>query len=215
MRKMMKSLIFDLDGTLIDPRKDFFKSLNQALSEFELEPFRDIRQIDRFLGPGAAYMVNTILPPERMSEAGDFIERYRLIYRSHCLDETTLYPGVAETLKRIEGRRLAVATNKPGYIARQIMVGLGIASYFPLVVGGEDVVNPKPDPEILEITLKRLGADRNSTMIIGDSYCDIESGRAAGIATCAVAYGFNDRAVLEPLRPDYLIDSFPQILEVI
>lgn len=212
---MIETLIFDLDGTLIDPRRDFFKSLNQALVKFDLPPFKDMEQIRPFLGPGAAYLIDTILPPERISEAQDFIDCYRSIYREHCLDETTLYPGVRETLPLIKGRKMAIATNKPGYIARQILDGLDVSGYFPLIIGGEEIDRPKPDPEMIEITLERLGAGRESAMIVGDSYCDIESGQAAGLRTCGAAYGFNDRSVLEPLNPDYMIDHFSQLMEII
>jgi phosphoglycolate phosphatase len=110
---------------------------------------------------------------------------------------------------------MAVATNKPGYLARYILDGFGIHGYFPLVIGGEEVVNPKPDPEILNIVIDKLDADRKTTMIVGDSYCDVESGQAAGLITCGAAYGFNDRSVLEPLEPDYIIDSIEELLDII
>ncbi|MFC2075645.1 HAD family hydrolase [candidate division KSB1 bacterium] len=212
---MIETLIFDLDGTLIDPRRDFFNSLNRAMVDFDLEPFQKMAQVGRFLGPGVAYMVNTVLPEERQHEAPRFIEHYRSIYREHCLDETTLYSGVLETLPRIEGRKMAIATNKPGYLARHILDGFEIGSYFPLIVSPDDVAKPKPDPEIIELSLHRLDARRETTMIIGDSYCDIESGQAARLVTCGAAYGFNDRSVLEPLKPDYLIDRFEQLLDII
>lgn len=215
MRLKIDTIIFDLDGTLIDPRKDFLNSLNQAMIKFGLEPFSDLQDISRFLGPGITYLIDTILPPERISEAQDFVNCYRAIYNEHCLDETRLYGGVRETLPLLNGIKLAVTTNKPGPVARKILAGLGIIHYFSVVVGGEEVGNLKPNPEPIELTLKRLGAGRPTTMIVGDSYCDILAGKAAGIITCGAAYGFNDRSALEPLNPDFIIADFRQLLDII
>jgi phosphoglycolate phosphatase len=180
-------LIFDLDGTLIDSRRDLAVSTNAALRAVGL-PERPELEIQGFVGEGARRLIEQAVAPR--------LDRYALThaaweehYAMHLLDHTVLYPGLAELLDRLEGT-LVVHTNKSGAFARQILEGLGLSQRFRLVLGGDDGPVRKPDPSGARFILAKLGARPERTIYIGDSRFDALTARSAGIPFVGVAWGF-------------------------
>jgi phosphoglycolate phosphatase len=132
-------------------------------------------------------------------------------YRKRLLDETRLYPGVLETLEALDGRPMAVLTNKPGDLSRTILDGLGVARFFARVVGGGDLPTKKPDPEGLRLLMDAAGAQPAETSMVGDSAIDVRTGRAAGARTVGVTFGFDPEGVRAE-APDVVLDAFPELL---
>jgi phosphoglycolate phosphatase len=184
--------ILDLDGTLVDSVDDLGASVNHALAALGL-PSRSTDEIRSFVGEGARILLaRAISPRDELLEPA--LALWRDHYDAHCLDRTRLYPGVEAALAGA-GRTLAVHTNKPGALARKILAGLGVASRFAAIVGGDEAPR-KPDPAgTLEI-MASVGAAPAETVFVGDSRVDAATARAAGVALVAVTWGLASRAEL-------------------
>ncbi|PYR71625.1 MAG: hypothetical protein DMG20_02335 [Acidobacteria bacterium] len=143
---MRPVLIFDLDGTLVDSKKDLTESVNHIRYQFEL-PVLTEGEIARFIGNGALMLIRRALE-NQATEANVQIalQMFLSYYRAHMLDSTRLYPGVGETLDRLTDCKLAVLTNKPVHFTCAMLDGLGIYRHFASVYGGNSFDHKKPDP---------------------------------------------------------------------
>ena len=136
---------------------------------------------------------------------------FLLYYREHKLDSTYMYEGILEALRQIDGtdsatRRMAVLTNKPVRVSRDIIAGLGLAGCFFQVYGGNSFDTKKPDPLGANTLMKEAGAAPEETVMVGDSQVDILTARNAGMWSVGVSYGFAPRT-LELVVPDVLVDT--------
>ena len=189
----MKTALFDLDGTLIDSRADLALAVNLVRHDFGLPP-KTVEEVIACVGEGVRVLVERAIP-ERPEQWDAMLARQRTHYLAHCLDHTALYPGVPETLRalRAAGWRLAVVTNKPGPVTRQILEGLGVLGEFGAVVGGGDCPVLKPDPAPLRLAAAQLGVTLDAQdWMIGDNVTDLEAGRRAGVKRCFCRYGFGE-----------------------
>jgi phosphoglycolate phosphatase len=201
-------VVFDLDGTLIDSTADLAAAVNATLARLApAAPPLPVDRIRSFVGHGATRLLERAL-----AEAGlphrpqDVLPLFLEVYRAGMLNETALYPGVAEGLQALEGDVLAVLTNKPGDMARAILAGLGVASRFAHICGPEDVPAKKPDPAGLHWLMANAGVAPGAAAMVGDSPVDVRAGRAAGILTVGVSYGLDPEGLrAEP--PDVLLDD--------
>jgi len=207
-------LIFDLDGTLADSKADLAASVNYVRGTYGLPVLPD-EQIAAFIGNGAQQLIRRALGPN-VSEADlqSALKSFLHYYRQHMLDRTVLYPGVRETLDRLQDFKLAVLTNKPLYFSCSMLDGLGIYRYFSAVYGGNSFVNKKPDPVGIFQILSDTRARRESSWMIGDSSVDVRTGRNAGVRTCGVTYGYAAESFkAEP--PDFEVDRFAEIEKLV
>jgi phosphoglycolate phosphatase len=204
-------LIFDLDGTLVDSKKDLTASVNHIRSQFDL-PVLTEDEIARFIGNGALMLIRRVLGPKASEpnvQAG--LQMFLAYYRAHMLDCTTLYPGVRETLDRlVEYSKLAVLTNKPVHFSCAMLDGLGIYKHFAAVYGGNSFDHKKPDPVGVFQILSDTKGNRERTWMIGDSSVDVLTGRNASIKTCGVTYGYATDT-FKDVPPDFLIDTFSDL----
>jgi phosphoglycolate phosphatase len=218
----LKLLVFDLDGTLIDSAQDLCNSVNAALEHVGREPLED-PLIASYVGNGAPMLMRRSLakslgvPVDQVDEglqntAYAFFLAY---YREHKLDYTYAYDGVVASLKALSdlhdahagtGRTMAVLTNKPVRPARGICEGLGMASYFLHIYGGDSFPLKKPDPLGLRSLMDETGALPEETVMIGDSKVDVQTARNAGAWSLGCAFGFGPQNLMET-PPDVLVDS--------
>ena len=207
-------LIFDLDGTLIDSKLDLAHSVNAARAYLGKGPISH-EAVYSYVGNGAPVLMRRALGPEDSEEdvkrALDFFIRY---YGQHCLDNTTLYPGVKDALDRLQnnGIALAVLTNKPVRISNHIVGGLGLSAHFFRVYGGNSFEQKKPHPIGIETLLTESGLPRDSAFMVGDSAVDVRTARNAGVRACGVSYGFQPEG-FETDPPDLLIDSMGELAD--
>ncbi len=207
---MRPVLIFDLDGTLVDSKTDLTASVNHIRNRFDL-PVLPEDEIAGFIGDGAFMMIRRALAGKATeSSVQEGLRMFLSYYRAHMLDSTALYPGVLETLDRLDGCTLAVLTNKPVRFSCAMLDRLGIYSRFAAVYGGNSFDQKKPDPAGVYQILSDTKGRRERAWIIGDSAVDVLTGRNAGIKTCGVTYGYA-AATFKEAPPDFLIDSFPDL----
>lgn len=192
----VRALIFDLDGTLIDSKRDLIHSVNAMLEELGREQLHE-GTISGYIGHGAPQLVGRAL-----GESATEAERERAVkfflgyYEDHKMDSTCAYPGVPEALEQLATFPMAILTNKPVRISRRILEALGLAKYFRAVYGGNSFETKKPDPLGAKAILREFGAAPGEAILIGDSEVDVQTARNAGTLAVAVNYGFgmHDRA---------------------
>jgi len=187
---VVRALIFDLDGTLIDSKQDLIRSVNAMLGEMGREKLHE-DTISGYIGHGAPKLVARALGNGATEKEREQALRFFLAhYEAHKLDSTRPYPGVAEALEELHEFPMAVLTNKPVRVSRSIVEGLGLEKYFRTVYGGNSFETKKPDPLGARKILEELGATAGETMMVGDSEVDVQTARNAGTLAAAVNYGF-------------------------
>ncbi|HEY2151165.1 MAG TPA: HAD-IA family hydrolase [Vicinamibacterales bacterium] len=204
-------IVFDLDGTLVDSRRDLADAANAVLVECGASPLTEER-IGRMVGDGAATLVARVFAACNLAQPVDALQRFLAVYNHQLLHHTRPYPEMARVLATLEQRAaLAVLTNKPLAATREILTGLDLATYFPetAVFGGDGPVARKPDPSGLQRLMAMAGAAPHETLMVGDSIVDWRTARAAKSAMCLARYGFGfETFPLEQIESaDRLIDA--------
>ncbi|MEE2887090.1 MAG: HAD-IA family hydrolase [Planctomycetota bacterium] len=200
---MPETLLFDLDGTLVDSLPDIAASTNYLRRHFDL-PLIEPARVGTMVGDGLAALLQRALA--ECSEAN--LEEAEVIYRTHhekqCTRLVVAFPGVRKYLAHwhSEGHQLGVVTNKPVGFSQRILKHLDLARFLPVVIGGDSTLARKPDPEPVLEALAQLGASTENAMMVGDSPADILAGRAAGIRTAAVLFGYRSEPVLRETGAD-------------
>jgi phosphoglycolate phosphatase len=198
------ALVFDLDGTLIDSRRDITTALNRMRAEVGLPPLA-LEQVVTMVGEGARLLVERATgpecPPERVDQV---LARYLEHYWGVCLETTHLYPGVAEMLAEFGSRYpLALLSNKGEALSRKILEGLGLAGRFREILGGDSLPTRKPDPAGLYRLAERLGLPVESLLLVGDTWVDAETARNAGCRFVLVEWGFPRPPNLDGIQADF------------
>jgi phosphoglycolate phosphatase len=212
----LQLLIFDLDGTLIDSSRDLAIATNAMLRHLG-RPGVDEKTVNSYVGDGAQVLVRRALgnglADLEFQAAYDFFIRY---YRAHSLENTRLYAGISDALDALKaaGNTLAVLTNKPVKISRDILAGLGVADRFVHIYGGDSFPAKKPDPVGIETLLNDTSYPRRSTTMIGDTSVDIKTARAARVRACGVTWGFKPESLNDP-PPDMLASDARQLPELL
>jgi phosphoglycolate phosphatase len=204
-------IVFDLDGTLIDSRRDLADAANALLESCGGGPLSE-EHIGRMVGDGAATLVARVFEASGLERPAGALERFLAFYDQRLLNHTRPYPGMMEVLDLL-GRRatLAVLTNKPLASTRRILEGLELARHFEeaAVLGGDGPFPRKPDPAGLRHLIARAKVPVESTLLVGDSLIDWRTARAAATPVCLARYGFGyvgfPRHELGPA--DHLIDA--------
>jgi phosphoglycolate phosphatase len=206
-------LIFDLDGTLIDSKRDLANSVNAMRSWMGRHPIPDDR-VFSYVGDGAPMLVRRALPGASEEDWERALRYFLAYYREHMLDATTLYPGVREALDRLHGARapLAVLTNKPVRFSGRLIEGLGLAQHFFRIYGGNSFPEKKPHPIGIEKLMEESGAARERTVMVGDSAVDVRTARNARVQACGVAWGFQPETFANA-PPDFVVGEMGELAD--
>jgi phosphoglycolate phosphatase len=209
------TIVFDLDGTLIDTAPDLVDTLNVVFAREGLPPvpYETARNL---IGGGARMMIargiaaeGIAVEPARLDRLfADFIAHYS----EHIADRSRPFPGVTDALDVLasDGCRFAVCTNKFERLSVRLLKALKLADRFAAICGQDTFGIQKPDPEVLRRTVTAAGGSLAHSIMIGDSLTDIRTARAAGIPVIAVDFGYSDRPVSE-FEPDRIISHFAQL----
>jgi phosphoglycolate phosphatase len=209
----VKLIIFDLDGTLVDSSVDIAHAINYAL-EGSSVPTVTVRQTIAIIGEGITSLFEKIIENNGLSADKDLlISRFLDHYSAHLTDNTQVYPGVRETLEALNGYPKAVISNKREDLSLKVLELLGIRKYFDVVVGSDTTAERKPSPVPIQHVLTRLDVKPGNAVIVGDSNLDIEAGKAAGIATIAVTYGYRPLHMLK--GADHMVNTMPEIIKIV
>src|SRR5215467_2503523 len=182
-------LIFDLDGTLIDSKKDLTDAVNATRIWHKLAPLPD-DIVSSYVGNGAPVLIRRAFPHATQDELPRLLRYFLDYYREHMLDSTILYPGVREALDQLHAADipLAVLTNKPVRFSVHLIAGLGLETHFFRIYGGNSFEEKKPHPVGINTLMAEAGASKNRTLMIGDSAVDIRTARNAGVKACGVSW---------------------------
>jgi phosphoglycolate phosphatase len=209
-------MIFDLDGTLVDSKRDLVHSVNAARGLMNLPPISE-QLVSSYVGNGAPVLMQRALGPQASeADVARGLEFFMTYYRAHMLDNTRLYPGVKDALDRLReaGAKMAVLTNKPVRLSRLIVEGLGLTQHFFQVYGGNSFDQKKPDPIGIETLLGESGLARERTIMVGDSGVDVQTARNAKVLACGVSYGFQPESFVE-YPPDLVVDDMAELVEYV
>lgn len=205
-----KLLIFDLDGTLIDSRKDLAFAINRMRYRYGLEPI-PLEVVTGYVGGGARNLVERSLERSNV-KIDEALSLYKRIYNANLTIHTTTYTGVTAGLKELfkAGHQLSVLSNKPGDASRQILKHFGLSKYFRSVLGGGDIEKLKPDPEGIKTLVVEAGVPASNTWMIGDHHTDLSAAKSAGVFSAYVEYGFGD---IRDMTADIHLSSFGELVE--
>jgi phosphoglycolate phosphatase len=211
----MLTIVFDLDGTLIDTAPDLIDTLNVILAREGLPamPFEAGR---RLIGGGSRGMLERALveegrPPTK-AEMDRVFAAYIEHYAAHIADRSRPFPQLEATLDRLaaDGHRLAVCTNKLEWLSRLLLTTLKLTRHFAAICGQDTFGVMKPNPEILRQTILRAGGAPADAIMIGDSGTDIRTARAAAVPVIAVDFGYTE-VPIATLRPDRIISAYGEL----
>ncbi len=211
----MLTIVFDLDGTLIDTAPDLIDTLDLILAREGLPriPFETAR---RMIGGGSRTMLERALAEEgravTTAEMEQIYAAYIEHYAQHIADRSRPYPQLEATLDRLasEGHRLAVCTNKLEWLSRRLLDTLNLSRRFAAICGADTFGVMKPDPEIFQQTVRRAGGEPSAAMMIGDSGTDISMARAANVPVIAVDFGYTV-VPIATLQPDCIISRYDEL----
>lgn len=208
-------LIFDLDGTLIDSKRDLADSVNATRIWAGLPALSD-EVVSSYVGSGAPVLIRRAFPDATTAERERFLKYFLDYYREHMLDATTLYPGVREALDQLHaaGVPLAVLTNKPVRFSVHLIEGLNLDMHFFRVYGGNSFEEKKPHPVGINLLVEESSADRNRTVMVGDSAVDVLTARNAEVKACGVSWGFQPETFADA-PPDFVIDDMRKLVDMI
>jgi phosphoglycolate phosphatase len=201
--------LFDIDGTLLDSAQDICGAVQQVLDTTAAPPVT-FDYLKSFIGRHLIDLFVEVLPQSTPEQIDALIEQYRSIYRGRGHTLTTIYPGVAEGLAALGGRK-GTATTKGSPTTRLILEQFGLLTYFDHVQG-TDGFPCKPAPDVLFTALKAMGAEPADCLFVGDSCADMEAGKRAGVKTCAVRYGYGQADALAEFEPDYWVSDLRELL---
>jgi phosphoglycolate phosphatase len=191
-RPSRTTLVFDLDGTLVDSAPDIAAAVNALFAELGL-PGVELALIRRMIGDGAPMLLErALLHVGATHQATDLMARFSVHYGEHAVRLTTLYPAVMETLTslRAAGCRLGVCTNKPIGPTRAVLAAFGLDALIEAVIGGDSLPQRKPEAEPLLAVIRTLGGTPDSAILIGDSAVDLACAEAAGVPAIIIPSGY-------------------------
>jgi phosphoglycolate phosphatase len=209
-----KALVFDLDGTLIDSKRDLVRSVNATLRELRrAELPEDL--VASYVGSGAPALISRALGGS--ADEAEFRRAMNFFlahYEEHNLDFTREYAGVRETLEQLRGVPMAVLTNKPEDISVRILEGLRLAQFFRVIYGGDSFLTKKPDPLGANTVLGDLEIAGGQALMVGDSEVDVQTARNAGMISAIVNFGFgmHDRRAYPA---DIYLDRMEELLPLV
>ena len=211
---MIKTIIFDLDGTLLNTLEDLMISTNYALTEFDF-PTHSLEDIRKFVGNGVKKLIERAVPPDCSQEVMErCLEVFKEHYSKNMYNHTKPYDSILEILKKLQdkGLKIGVVSNKFDSAVKELC-----KKYFPnlvdIAIGQSDDVPKKPAPNGVFKAMKELCAETSLTIYVGDSEVDVQTAKNSNLPCIGVLWGFRNRKDLA--GADYIIDNPCDILKIV
>jgi phosphoglycolate phosphatase len=208
------TILFDVDGTLVDATSDIANAMNHALRMLKL-PELPKKTIVSYIGAGVKYLIRNSIGIDDEAIIGKGTQLYSDYYLAHAADETVLYPHVTDILEYLKGKRKLIFTNRYVSFADAALRALGVRDYFEAIIGGDDESCIKPSACSMDRIVERFGIDKNKSLIVGDMDIDVMTGKNSGVKACWVTYGLGKIEEVAPLKPEYIIDDLIELKEII
>lgn len=208
-----KLIIFDFDGTLADTTATILRTYRMTIEEMGA-PYRTDAECQATIGVPLKDGFRQLYPDFTDAELIRCVDTYRSIFKANKKNLVpSLYPGVKETLNMLDnmGIQMSIASSRSRESLIEFCEETDIAKYFSLILGADDVVHAKPNPEPVLTTLRKLKQDADKTIVVGDMPVDIVMGLGAGCSTVGVTYGNASRQKLIDAGASYIIDSLPEL----
>lgn len=215
--KSYDAYLFDLDGTLVDTAPDLGQALNASLQNAGY-PGVTTAQARNWIGHGAKFSLTQALAHHDLvlepATVEALLENFLDYYAAHVTEGSTIYPGVIDTLDRLddEGRKLAVVTNKPVRFVLPLLQAMSLDGYFASVICGDTAAAPKPAPDPIDLCLNQLSVATAGALMVGDSITDVEAAKAAGVDVACFRHGYNHGIDVQTLGATFLFNRMDQIL---
>lgn len=211
----MNTLIFDLDGTLVDSLEDLGYTTNMVLKEYGFA-CHDMDKYRHFVGNGATKLIERALPDDKKQLVNEARVRFDVLYNDHCLDHTKPYPGIKELIDALkdEGYHLAVVTNKPKQHAVKIVKHL-FPDTFEYIFGNTPYQPKKPDPTLVNLAMSLMDVGKHDVFYVGDSDVDIQTAINAKVKSIGCSWGFRGKAELLKAGANFVVDHPHEIKEII
>jgi len=213
------TIVFDLDGTLVDTAPDLINALNHVLEREGLPPV-PLQLARNMIGAGARKLIERGLEAEGRSAGVEDINRmtadFIAYYGDHIADKSRPFEGLEAALDHLaaRGHRLAVCTNKLEWLSKRLLDALGLSPRFAAICGADTFGVQKPDPAILRETVARAGGQLSASIMVGDAGTDVGVARRAGVPVIGVSFGYTD-VPIEQLRPDRLIHHMKDLPDAV
>jgi|LakMenEpi03Aug12_release.lakeMendotaPanAssembly.Ray.scaffolds.fasta_scaffold263146_2 phosphoglycolate phosphatase len=206
-------ILFDLDGTLLDTRQDIAGALNSALRANQL-PEVSLQEVTQYIGSGVQGLIKKVLNGKEVDLEQKLIEDFYKVFKEQLDKSTQVFPQVKETLKQLKQKKVIV-TNKSEMFTGRTLKAFKLESYFEDFYSRETFLQSKPSPVPCVEICKKFGVRPEKAVIVGDTPIDLMSGQSAGLRTVGVLYGYTSKERLLKYAPDFLINTFEQLLEVV
>lgn len=214
--KKYDTVIFDMDGTLLNTLDDISDSLNHVLATYAF-PRRKTSEVRSFVGNGAAQLVKLAIPDGSSNPRyQSCLEDYCSHYQRNLQNKTRIYEGIMDLLGQLSGGgyKIAIVSNKPDEAVKEL-ARLHFGEYVKVAIGETEGVSRKPAPDTVLKAIEELGSTAGKTVYVGDSEVDVETARNSGIICVGVTWGYRDREVLEQNGADYIIDKPQELLKIV
>lgn len=212
MTKKITTLLFDFDGTLLDTNELIFRTFEHVLDKHFPGKYGR-KEILPFLGPTLEETFG-LIDPDRTEQ---LVGEYREWNVAHHDELAVEFDGVSKTLRVLkeEGYKMAIVSTKKNHMVWKGLELLDADGVFDTVIGLDDVLKTKPDPEPILLALKRLDVDRDEALMVGDNYHDIVGGQNAGVRTAGVAWSAKGEDFLQKYKPDYMLQHISDLLTIL
>lgn len=214
--KKYDTVIFDLDGTLLNTLEDLANSVNFALTLYDF-PLRKVEEIRSFVGNGVARLIELSIPNGiNNSQYEKCLEDFRRHYSENMRNKTDAYKGIMELLDKLskENYKIAIVSNKFDNAVKELNK-VYFEKYIKVAIGESENVSKKPAPDTVFKALEELGSTADKAVYVGDSEVDVMTAKNSGIICIGVTWGFRGRKVLEKKGADYIIDKPEELLKII
>lgn len=211
---MYKTIVFDLDGTLLDTLDDLTDATNHALSVFGLKT-RTRDEVCSFVGNGIAKLVERAIGEKNYPDFAKIFSEFKVYYGAHCADKTQPYAGMIELLNELKRRgvKTAVVSNKADFAVKSLARTYFSGLLCEAVGENEDAgIRKKPAPDSLFAVMEALQADKQTTVYVGDSEVDVQTAKNAGLDCICVTWGFRDKDFLRETGAEIFVDEPSEIL---